>query len=241
MDNNKLIDIHTHLIPGVDDGVGSYEESIEILETMIKDGVTDVICTPHFQSMATRSDLKTKEENYKELIQRVKDSKLNINLHYGHEVRYHSHLKPNYEDFTLANSKYILIEFSTRREDKIFDVIYDLKARGLIPIIAHVERYPYVKYQDLLKLKQMGALLQVNSSSITSSKGWFSSKKLINRMIKEELIDIIASDIHGINYRYHSVRLAYDYLLDKVDKKYLDKICYYNQLNILNSNKGNDL
>lgn len=231
----KLIDIHTHLIPGVDDGVENYKESIEILNKMINDGVTDVICTPHFQSVVTKSDTQTMEEKFNILKEKVENLNLNINLHFGYEVKYCSHLKPKYENYTLLGGKYLLIEFNTRNEPKIFDVIYDLKAKGLTPIIAHVERYPYLKYESILKLKKLGALIQVNSSSITDSKGWFFSKRLINRMIKEEIIDIIASDVHGIEYRYHSIRLAYDYLIkNKVNKKYVEKICYYNQLEIIN-------
>lgn len=200
---------------------------------MIKDGVTDVICTPHFQSSATRRTLKQQKTNFFKLKQLVNKKKLNINIHLGHEIRYRDHLEPDYKNLTLANSKYILVEFNTISEDDIVGVVRKLINLGLKPIIAHVERYFYIDYNDLIEIRKNGALLQVNSSSITDEQGWFSSKDLINRMIKEELIDIIASDIHGINFRYHSVRLAYDYLIDKVDKNYLDKICYYNQINII--------
>src|SRR5690625_1128962 len=229
----KLIDIHTHLIPYVDDGVESYDESIKILNTMIEDGVTDVICTPHYQSSATRSNLNLMKKNFAILKKKVADNKMNINLHYGNEVRYRKELNPEYNNLTLANSNYILLEFNFNTYVNIINVVKIIKELKLIPIIVHVERYRYLSFNDMFKLKEAGALLQINSSSITEDKGWFQSKELINKMIDNELIDIIASDVHGINYRYHSVRIAYDYLLNKVDNEYLNDICYNNQLKIL--------
>lgn len=237
MKKTKLIDIHTHIIPNVDDGAESFDESILMLEDMIDNGIEDVILTPHYQSVAQTHSLERQKSNFNKLKKMVNKRNLNINLYLGHEIRYQSHLNPNYNKLTLANSNYVLIEFSTRTKTDCLKVVKEIKSLNLIPIIAHVERYYYVKYNDLIKLKEAGALLQVNSSSITEKDGWFSSKELIEQMIEEELIDIIASDIHGINYRYHSVKIAYDYLKDKISEKYLNKLIYENPKKIIANKK----
>src|SRR5690554_1552589 len=91
----KLVDIHTHLIPDVDDGSSSIEESIAMVENMINDGITDVIATPHVQSMATTKSVAEQRTGFLYLKDAIAKSGLDINLYLGFEVRYVPHLRPD--------------------------------------------------------------------------------------------------------------------------------------------------
>ena len=160
----KLIDIHTHIIPNVDDGSNSFKESFLMLETMIEQGITDVFATPHVHSNATRAPWEVQVEQFKVLKEKVKH--LDINLHLGAEVRYRKNLLTNYEDYKIVGTNYILMEFNWNTFDDVHGVLKDLKDKGLIPIVAHVEKYSYLTLDDYKKMKEDGILLQVNTGAI---------------------------------------------------------------------------
>ncbi len=233
MEKIKLIDIHTHIIPNVDDGSSSTKESIEMLKAFIEQGVTDVIITPHVNSNATTASWKTQKEKYKALKQQIKD--LNINTYLGAELRYRAHLDMEYEKYKIENTNYILLEFSWFTEDPVYEIIEEVQSFGLIPIIAHVERYSYLEHNDYFKLKEMGVLLQVNTGAIigTDRESWRDNASFL---IKEKLVDFIASDAHNMGRRPPNIKEAYDVLKFRVDKDYLEDIFYNNAKKIIDSN-----
>lgn len=234
----KLIDIHTHIIPNVDDGAKSFDEALQMILKMVDDGITDVIATPHFQSVATKSTVEEQQKKFVELKNKVIENNLRINLHFGHEVRFISHLRPDYKKLTLANSNYILIEFSYVNNPMIDEVVLNLRALGLIPIIAHVERYRYIKKSDIKYLKELGALIQVNAETVYNPNDR-KEKKYINNLLKNKLIDFIASDVHNNNTRSSNLRKAYDHLKGKINDQYLEEIFYNNAKKLLTVNKEN--
>lgn len=228
----KLIDIHTHIIPCVDDGAESFEEALQIIKLMNENGVSDVIATPHFQSVATKKSLEEQSDVFLELKEYVSKAGLMINLHFGHEVRFISHLRPDYSKLTLANSKYILIEFSYVNNPQIDEVVFNLRALGLTPIIAHVERYRYVTEEDIAYLKRIGALIQVNADTIYDPANR-KERKFINNLLKRRLIDFIASDVHNLQNRASNLFRAYQTLKGKIDDEYLNQIFYTNAKKII--------
>jgi len=228
----KLVDIHTHLIPDVDDGSFSIEESIAMVETMINDGITDVIATPHVQSMATTKSVAEQRTGFLYLKDAIAKSGLDINLYLGFEVRYVPHLRPDYEELTLNNSKYILMEFSNSTDHDLVDVFFNLRGLGLTPVIAHIERYSYMTLEYAEQLKKLGAIIQVNANSIIKPRSKH-IKKLVNAMLKNEVIDIIASDMHNLRQRPNNLKKAYMHLKNKVSKEYLDELFYSNGKKII--------
>lgn len=233
---NKLIDIHTHVLPLVDDGANNFEESIAMLEKMASEGVTDCILTPHVDSFVSKASRSVHLENFNRLKILAKDNGINVTLHLGAEIRYRFNSKLDYNDYRLGNSNYILLEFSSRRE-YIEDIIYNIKHRGLNPIIAHIERYniPYDHYQ---KIKKSGGLLQVNTGAILGHDGR-RIKKLVYKMLDDKLVDFVASDTHGIKRRVPNLNRAYQLLSKRLDLEYLDAIFYSNAKNIINDKGWN--
>ncbi|MBQ9756307.1 MAG: hypothetical protein IJV99_01780 [Clostridia bacterium] len=190
-----MIDIHSHILPFVDDGSGSIENSIVMLEDAISFGVTDMFLTPHYRSRCKLSaeEIKVEFEKFSAV---VKEKGLPINLHLGQELFYTQELKAKLKDktvATLANSKYILVEFSTETETDIPEAVYELSLLGFIPIVAHLERYYYADDRTAFEIKQAGGLVQINAESVLV-KGRIYRK--VKKMFKYALVDFVASDMH---------------------------------------------
>lgn len=212
-----MIDIHTHILPSVDDGSQDLETSLKLIEIEIMQGVTDIVLTPHIQSRVTKA---TKEEQviaFNTLKEAVKLAKLDINLYLAGEIHYRSHLNTNYDDYSFGKYKYILMEFPTRIETPIEDICFDLMHMGYQVIVAHTERYQYLSIDDIKNIKKTGALIQTNASSILNLDKSV-DKKTVKQMIKHNLIDVIATDTHNVNKRPPNLLEA-----KKILKKYYEK------------------
>ena len=191
-----MTDIHTHIIPLVDDGSSSIEETIKLLQMEIKNGVDKVICTPH-----QRDGFLNKEEIINIFFKlKEKVSNLPIELYLGAEVLYYDgiirDLKCN-KIITLNNSNYLLLEFPLTVELDIVNIVYELVIKGFIPIIAHIERYDYLKYEDYAIIRKYGGLISINSLSI---RGLFTSKRC-KYLLRKGMCDFVTSDCHDSKYR----------------------------------------
>lgn len=202
-----MIDIHTHVIPYVDDGSLSLDDSIAMIKEEMKQGVYEIICTPHYD---IRRYAPTKEniiENYNLLQAEVIKQELNVKLYLGQEIYFYQGLDlikklKNKELFTLKDSKFILLEFDLNNKPIDFtDLIYNIKINGFIPIIAHVERYNWITSDMVEKMLIDGALMQVNSDSLISKQHKYVHKRA-QKFIKAHYIHFIASDIHVFRKNY---------------------------------------
>ena len=143
-----MIDIHTHIIYDVDDGSDTIEESVAILKSASLSGVTDIILTPHYIEHNEYNKEKVLE-NYEALNREVEKQNINIKLHPGNEIAIYGNVSQILSEgviTTLANSRYVLIEFPMNVDvSYVLDTIYEMRIKGLIPIIAHPERYKFVQ------------------------------------------------------------------------------------------------
>lgn len=197
-----MMDIHTHILPGVDDGVQTYEEALKVLEYQLNTGVNKVVITPHVHNSAQKVSSKLYEELFNKLKTQVAIDLPEMTLYLGYEVKYNRFKNVDYETliFQGFKKKYILVEFSLQSKDPILEVIYNLVAKELTPIIAHIERYTYLKMDEVERLKSYGALIQINSSAILGLDGKV-YKKIAHQYLKAGLVDIIASDCHNLDTR----------------------------------------
>lgn len=188
-----MIDIHSHIIPNVDDGARSVEETFNILKEAQEAGFTDVILTSHFL-------LNYYETNAQELIfwkeklqEVLKKQGTKINLHSGMEIYITNQMEELLENkkiLTLANSGYMLIELPLATNVKYFDyVVYYLEAKGIKPIIAHPERYKCVqKDPDIVEeYIEKGCLIQCNYGSIVNLYGR-EAEKTIKTLLKKNQV-----------------------------------------------------
>ena len=167
-----MIDVHSHIIFGVDDGSPDLDTSISMVKEMINIGVTDVICTPHYRINMFETSTQTIKNNFNLLVSKINELGLNINLYLGREVYYNKNIYNSLDDFKINNQKIILIEFSYSNNPDIEEVLYNLKRLGFKVIIAHIERYSYLNVDDIKQLKSKNVLIQVNADTILGKSGF---------------------------------------------------------------------
>jgi|SRR5690554_384472 len=224
-----MIDIHTHILPNVDDGAEDINQAIELLNQAIEQGITHVILTPHIILNSSRfPGVETIKQRFLEFQEQVKD--LDIKIYLGSEIFYSSKAYQrlvNDELITFNNSKYCLIEFTMKKKQDIDEALYNIRAKGYYPILAHPERYEYIKLEDVVKIKEHSKI-QVNTSSILGLHGR-KIRRFAFKMMKNNLVDYVASDSHNPTTRYINLLEAYKIVSKKFGKAHADNVFTVNQ------------
>ncbi len=192
-----MIDIHTHILPFVDDGSESLEKSLEMVVQESNFGVTDIILTPHYRFDFKPSKIDV-ESSFSQLVKAVKEKGLNVNLYLGQEIFVDRDIREVLREqkvFTINHSSYVLIELDVMFKQNLGEMVYELKRMGYIPIVAHVERYFYADIEACYEIKRYGGLIQVNASSLVGKEKRVFAK-LVKRLFKYGLVDFVASDVH---------------------------------------------
>lgn len=197
-----MIDIHNHLLYGIDDGSKTIEESLDILKDMEKSGYTDIILTPHYIEGSRYSNERSNNlERMNYLQQGLKDKNININLHLGNEIYIDEEISTLLKEnkiSTLNDSNYLLIELPMSGEFVGYQEIFkDLIREGYKVILAHPERY--LSFQDdydlIYELLDMGVLFQCNIDSLNGKYGPY-AKEMLESLLKEGHVSFLATDIH---------------------------------------------
>ena len=229
-----MIDIHNHILPNVDDGFRNLEDSINCIKELIKLGVTDIVFTPHYESIPNRMipnvNIKDSFENFKKELEK---NELNVNVYLGNEITLENGIIDKIKDktcLTLNDSKYVLLELDFFAEDEeIGEIIYELGLLGYRVIIAHVERYMYTDLKYVEMLVNEGALIQVNAVSLTMKNAYY--KKFISKLIKKNLLHFISSDVH--QGRENKMLEAYQIVARKFSKEVANKLFVDNPKKVL--------
>ncbi len=199
-----MIDFHTHILPNIDDGSQSLEESLAILSELEKQGVNTVILTPHYygRKKSVKQFLEKRDRKYNQLTEAYTG---NIKLIKGCECNLSTCANGDFTDFiplAIEGTKYILIEmaFTSKWEKSLSDRLFKLmNTTNLTPVIAHVELYPAVKANPELahRLIEMGCLLQMNCLSILNCN----KKDLSWALLTHNQIHCLGSDTHNLENR----------------------------------------
>ena len=205
MKNNVFCaDLHTHILPCMDDGARSVEESVKLILAEKKQGITDIALTPHFspQSESIEDFITRRDESFKMLSDKLKQNDLfsDINLHLGAEVRYDPNLI--YKDvfkLCIGNTSYMLLELENSHPFNLEQTVGWLLSKGVTPIFAHVERYGYlIRNKKLMEeFLYEGVLFQCNATSLLSRH----HSRKVKQLIKKGYVQLIASDTHGTEER----------------------------------------
>lgn len=206
-----MTDVHTHLLPGVDDGFSSLEDSKEMLGFLKEQGVERIFLTPHIMA-----DLaKNKKEFLLEQFNRFKENCYDMNMdlrlaaEYMLDECFYARMK---EGLLSYDGQHALVEVSClQAPGDLFDKLYEIQLNGYIPVMAHPERYGFWNIDALLKLKEHGCKFQLNIFSLTGFYGPL-SHKTADSLLKKGYYDFVGTDIHSLNYRrfYESIRLKKD-------------------------------
>lgn len=226
-----MIDIHTHILPMIDDGPTTEQESLEMCRIAVNDGIKMMIATPHVQNGLYDVDSNTVLEKIHLLNQLIKQENLDLAILPGAEV----HLNDSLLDaevlressiLTLnGGKKYILLEFSFQWvPPETEHVIFKLKSMGFTPILPHLERNAGIQNnpRSLVRFVEMGAIIQVTAQSIVGDFG-STPKKCVMWMLKNNLVHVIASDAHSPKGRppilSHALELVSDMLGNRMAEK----------------------
>ena len=232
MDNK--IDIHTHVLPGVDDGSKTIQDSLETIEYLKNIGITDIVVTSHYiRNTSYNVNVKEREKILKQLKKKVED----VNLYIGNEVFLCDEVVDLYnkkEICTLNNSKYMLVELPLSTYYNNYpNAICSLNELGIVPIIAHPERYGFIKKDKkrVYELLEYDILLQCNIESLIGKYGK-EAKKTAKWLLKKNLVSLVATDTHRVG-DLKKINKAYKKLEKIVGKKKYEELVYLNPKRIL--------
>ncbi len=204
-----MIDIHNHLLFGIDDGSKSIEESVDVLRDLASIGYTDIILTPHYISGSRYSN--SASNNYKlmkELESSLKDNNIDIKLYLGNEIFIDDdifELLLSKEIYPLNGTKNLLIELPMSGEyEGYLELFSDLIDKGCNVILAHPERYLSFQkdYDKIIELKKMGIYFQSNIDSLIGRYGE-DAEVIIKKLLKDKMISFLATDIHHKKHDYN--------------------------------------
>lgn len=211
-----MIDIHSHILPQIDDGSRSIEETIRMLEEAKGVGFTDIISTSHYMNGVYVVETEEREK----ILESLKmNENIDINLYNGAEIYVCPELEEILENNfapTLNNTRYVLIELPMKSEiiylEKIIKMIKDI---NLVPIIAHPERYEYWQKEPnkMIKYIKRGVLFQSNYGSILGIYGK-KPQKAVKKMLKHNFIHFLGSDCH----RHNSIYKKIPYAVEEIKK-----------------------
>ena len=226
-----MLDIHCHILPGIDDGSPDMETSLEMARIAAKDGVQAIIATPHL----SKSDYprETLVNGVRELNTKLEEQNTPITILFGAEVQAHIALAAA-DRFCLADSSFLLVEFPhSYLPNDADDLLYSLISRGITPIIAHPERNAQIAREPwLLKpLIGLGAKAQLTAGSITGELG-MAAKNSASYLLQHKMVHYIGSDSHSPGFRRPILSKAVKQaakIIGKAEAKKLvspDNICF---------------
>ena len=229
-----MFDTHCHILPMVDDGSSSLQESLNMIKIAYDDGVIAILATPHKNHPIDFRPQNTAEESFELLRSAVMDMYPDFELYLGAEFYitddYLSVLEKNENELVTGNSRYILIEFDRGvRYQHMSGVVHELKVRGLRPIIAHAEMYSALtdSPENVYRLKDQGALIQLTAASIEGKRG-SRITSFCEDLIKNSAVDFAASDAHGEQRRKPLLSSAYRKVEEFAGKEAADRLFIIN-------------
>ena len=225
-----MIDIHAHVLSMVDDGSISNQASISMIEEAKNQGVTAMILTPHyrFENKKSVEQLKNAFDDFCALCQDK-----GVDLYLGQEIFYDGNCLSRVEsgkNITLAQSKFVLLEFSPFEPIDIPEVVYEFVSAGFKPIVAHAERYLFLTISDALEIKGLGGYIQVNAQSV-AGESIRPVKKMAKKLLKNGVVDFIASDVHHNRKNY--MQKAYNLIKKRYGEQTAERLFNQNALQII--------
>lgn len=216
-----MIDLHCHILPGVDDGAQTIEDSIEMAEKAVSQGITHIMCTPHHQNGVYLNPANKVIPMVAQLQKELDQRNIDLTVLEGQEVRIFGELLEAIEKgeilFTDLDNTYLLIEFPSAEVPSFAeDLLFSVRSFGYVPVIVHPERNSGFRKDPnlLLPFLEMGVLTQLTAPSIVGKFGK-SIQKVAFQMMDHNMLHMVASDAHGINKRNFYLKEAYEVIAEK--------------------------
>lgn len=223
-----MVDIHTHLLFGVDDGPVTLKESIELIKQGMNLGYKNFVLTSHY-GYKNYSNKNYENENYfmnyMILTKKLKELDWDVNIYMGNEILLNEGINKTFKEkkfFNIENSKYILVELEVQTIPSVGKLLLErVLKEGYKPILAHIERYESFKVEDFKALKDLGIKFQVNISGVKASKK-------IRWMLEKGYIDFLGSDTHRLGRRDYNLKNDFEYIKTLVGEEEFLKLTKVN-------------
>ena len=238
----RFMDMHCHLLPEVDDGAQSMEDTRQMLQMALDEGIQYIVVTPHYHPHRGKKPPKVLRHQLKLMREEAAKIDENLRVYLGTEIYYGQDVPDLLREekiLTMNRTNYVLVEFSPSEPfSYIKQSLQQLMMAGYEVILAHAERYRCLTEEPELaeQLGDMGILLQINAGSITGDGGR-RIRKFIRYLMDEDLVFCVGTDAHSARSRAPRMKKAAEYVKKKYGEEYVRKIFYENAKMMLRKEK----
>ena len=237
-----MIDIHSHILPNIDDGARSIEETFNLIKEAQKAGFEAIVSTSHYMENYYETDVPEREVWVKAICENLQTKNIEINLYLGNEIYFSDNIIELLEQrkaSTINDTSYVLFELPLNAEPmNLYDVVYEMLQYKLVPILAHPERYSYVqKDPDLVyDLIEKGVLMQANYGSIIGQYGE-KAQIIVRKFFENNMVHFLGSDVHRPNTIYPKIPQILREIESIIGSEKLEELTTKNPKLLLNNKK----
>ena len=237
-----MIDFHTHILPNIDDGSRSIDETFNLIKEAKEVGFDGIILTSHYIENFYETDVPERDIWVKAISENLGAKGIDTDLYLANEIYISENMMGLLEQqkaSTINNSCYVLFELPLNEEPlNLYDVIYSLQENKLIPILAHPERYSFVQKEPELiyDLIEKGCLMQANYGSIIGQYG-VKAEYIVKKFLENNMIHFLGSDVHRQNSIYPKIPFALEKIREIVGEEKLEELTTINPKLVLANKK----
>ena len=232
-----MFDIHSHILPGLDDGPSSLEKAEKMLIQAYNEGITRILCTPHYNAITSFEFMKNLSMIFLDLKQIAYHISPLIRLYQGAEIYYDSRILDLLKKGlcpSLNNTSYILVEFPTDVDySYLSHCIREIRMANYIPILAHIERYKVLHDVQIVRdIVYLGAYTQINTGTVTGKHG-VSLQSVSHKLLQADLVHFIGTDAHNPLKRWPAARKCIKTLDRKIGIEARKRITEHNFMKVI--------
>lgn len=238
----RFVDAHCHVLPEVDDGAQSMNETRQMLQMAYDEGIRYIIATPHHHPRRGKASPRQLRRQLKLVREEAEKISEKLRVYLGTEVYFGQDVPDKLKEdkiLTMNRTRYVLVEFSPIDSfDYICQGIQQIQMKGFEVILAHIERYRSMR-EDIGRaehLADMGVRIQVNAGSITGQSGW-KIKRYIKQLMDRDLVFCVGTDAHDPKSRPPQMKKAAEYVKKKYGEEYVRRIFFSNAVVMLKKKK----
>lgn len=237
-----MIDIHTHILPNIDDGARSIEETFNLIKEAKNVGFDAIVLTSHYMEGYYETDTPEREVWVNAIYENLQAKNIDINLYLGNEIYLSENMIKFMEEgkaSTINDTSYVLFELPLDEEpENLYNIIYQMQRYKIVPILAHPERYNFIQKEpeivyDLIK---KGVLMQANYGSIIGQYG-DTAKMIVEKLLENDMIHLLGTNAHRQNTIYPQIPQILSELNELIGEEKLKKLTTTNPKLVLNNKR----
>ena len=237
-----MIDFHTHILPNIDDGSKSVEETFNLIKEAEEAGFTKIISTSHYMEEYYEVENKEREIWINAINEKLQNQNSNVKIYLGNEIYLTENIIKLLEEgkaATINNTNYVLFEMPMNvKPMNLYDVLFEMLRYKLVPVLAHPERYAFVQKDPelIFDLMEKGVLMQSNYGSIIGQYG-SSAQNLVKKLLQKNMVHFLGSDVHKQGTVYKRMPEILKELKNLIGEEKLEELSTTNPELVLNNKK----